>query len=211
MSWQSRPPEIEHIPHLIDPERARALGAKLLALPEFVSGSSKQRRYNYSHAFAHFSGKDHTEVVEALSQQVFPDDEGGRELIQAVCQAALMRMSGLRPESGLKPYSLSLDSNRYMPGEQFMTHIDSGLNNVVAVTLSGDSGVFMHTNQNAIRGQMPKPRQITARWPMHAGDAVAIRNHPWRSQRKYRNPKHAVQNGDEARVTLQMELNYLGD
>ncbi len=81
-------------------------------------------------------------------------------------------------------------------------------NDVAAITLRGPGATFMHVKRSANLGGMPEGDQILHQWERVPGDAVFIRNHPDARDDMYRLPPHAVENGDEQRVSLQVQVSY---
>jgi hypothetical protein len=203
-----RHPEIAYKRRLVRPEDALALGSGILSLPRIVEADDT---FNVLLGIARFNDdKSPRDGLREVVNGIEGLDDDSRALMATVGLGAMRRMSGQRRgglPSGVKPTYVAIDANVYGPGETFATHRDTGLpNDVAAISLSGRA-VFMHV-VDAPRGVMPEDDQIHRQWDRVPGDAIFIRNHqtaagghdPW--------PLHAVQNGDEQRVSLQVQVSY---
>jgi hypothetical protein len=204
--------EITHVRRLVGPATAQDLGGRLLKAIPSVGEATGEGNYNRQLSIESVDlGQKPEEPLEEICHKVFEDEESAA-LLCKVGLRALGRMSGLKRGGlprGMSPRYLGMDTNLYGPGETFATHTDSGMwNDVVAVTLLGEGGTFMHVVGGA-RSEMPEPEEIARSWQMPPGHAMSIRNHPLaRENSGFWMPQHAVQNGDETRLTLQVQMSY---
>lgn len=208
-----RPPALEHVKRLASPPQAERL-AELLVTRSGLDPYTDESRERYNHQLgirSLFSGQGTTpqSLLSSMCAEILPEPEEA-DLLCQVAGNALSRMSGLR-RGGLpghmEPRYLGLDVNVYAPDEIFPTHTDKGMaNDVVAITLMGE-GEFMHA---ARRGTTPTPMPADRirSWDMTPGNAIAIRNHQLADLRNDGSPYHAVQNGSDVRVTLQVQVSY---
>jgi hypothetical protein len=210
--WPSSKP-IVHINRLVGPTTATRLGDKLLGLRDLHEVGEEPEEYRFNRLLSNASlrdGRSPQEALGALCARLFERDPEGAQLLFGVASRALRRMRGLQPGglNGMSPAQVSLDVNAYHPGETFATHDDKGAHNdVVPITLQGDGARFMHV-VGARRGTMPASDQVVQAWDLSPGQAVSIRNHGLRNEWSYRWPLHAVQNGDQERLTLQVQVSY---
>lgn len=203
-------PEIAYKKRFIQTGLAERLGNKVLGLPIITSAESK---FNVTLAIAPLEKNESVEsgLVEMIAEKSTFDDET-KWLFSYVGVKALAKMSGLRKgglPSNMCPVYVAMDANIYNPYDTFPVHTDGNMpNDVVAVTLLGEGAEFMKVKRGSEYGSMPESSQILSSWSRRPGDAIVIRNHQTAYDDRSGLPLHAVQNGAEERVSLQIQVSY---